>query len=155
MIEMDHFVRALHGAPPLVEGVFESRSARNGLRNRSLRRQLLAGHIPRWVANHPRRDYVMRAALAFPDWVDHNHIRPIYNRAELLTIIMGKHYVVDHIIPLFHPHVCGLTVPGNLRVVPYKVNAAKSNEWHPDQLEFPSDIFGGQYMLWPRLDLEV
>jgi predicted nucleic acid-binding Zn ribbon protein len=41
--------------------------------------------------------------------------------------------VVDHIIPVQHPYVCGLTVPWNLRVGPESCNQAKSNDWRPDQ----------------------
>jgi hypothetical protein len=137
----------------VAEGPYERRP-RTGFAGRYyLREQLRAGHIPKWVQQHPRRDYIIRATLAFPKWVDLNHIRPFYNRAMVLTLKTGVEHVVDHIIPLTHPYVCGLTVPGNLRVVPRSVNAAKLNTWHPDQhtmFEEPE-----QFSLWPRLDLET
>jgi hypothetical protein len=39
-----------------------------------------------------------------------------------------------HIVPLNHPYVCGLHVPWNMRVVPWRVNASKGNAFNPDQL---------------------
>lgn len=47
---------------------------------------------------------------------------------------------LDHIIPLNHPRVCGLTVPWNLRTVPRAANISKSNawcQWHGEL--FPKD----------------
>ncbi len=39
----------------------------------------------------------------------------------------GPDYVLDHIIPLRHPEVCGLHVPWNLRVVKRETNLKKGN----------------------------
>lgn len=47
----------------------------------------------------------------------------------------GIRHALDHIIPLNHPHVCGLNVPWNIQIVPHWANAAKSNKYSPDQLE--------------------
>ena len=59
-------------------------------------------------------------------------MRAVWNEARRLTKTTGVRYAVDHIVPLHHPTVCGLHVPWNLRVVPYKENQAKSNRWWPD-----------------------
>jgi hypothetical protein len=62
-------------------------------------------------------------------------IKKVYLKAEELTKAFDRPYVVDHIIPLNHPRVCGLHVPWNLRAVPEKLNAGKSNYFCPEQSE--------------------
>lgn len=59
-------------------------------------------------------------------------IAEIYHLARLRTKATGIKHVVDHVIPLTHKLVCGLHVETNLRVVPQKVNAAKSNSFSLD-----------------------
>ena len=55
-------------------------------------------------------------------------IRNLYLQAMALTKITGEKYVVDHIIPLINPIVCGLHVPWNLRVITQEENLKKSNK---------------------------
>jgi hypothetical protein len=57
------------------------------------------------------------------------------DKARVMTIVTGELHVLDHIVPVTHPVVCGLTVPWNLRVIHWRVNGAKGNTWNPDQLE--------------------
>jgi len=38
-------------------------------------------------------------------------------------------YVVDHIVPIIHPNVCGLHVIANLQLIPYAANGAKGNRF--------------------------
>lgn len=55
----------------------------------------------------------------------------------------GARWVVDHIVPLTHSRVCGLTVPWNLRVVTKAENDARSNrwlEWTDDMFNFPEQL---------------
>ena len=60
----------------------------------------------------------------------------------------GIPHHLDHIIPLTHPRVCGLTVPWNLRIIPSGANCSKGNRWCPEQEElFPplagqGELFG-------------
>lgn len=42
---------------------------------------------------------------------------------------LGPEYVLDHIVPLNHPQVCGLHVPWNMRVVTREENTLKGNEF--------------------------
>jgi 5-methylcytosine-specific restriction endonuclease McrA len=68
---------------------------------------------------------------ATPSWVTAEQklaIRKLYLQAMELTRITGERYVVDHIIPLINPAVCGLHVPWNLRVITQEENLKKSNK---------------------------
>lgn len=59
---------------------------------------------------------------ATPAWVDQKELNKIY------SIAKEKGLVVDHIIPLQHPDVCGLHVPANLRCISQDWNNWKSNK---------------------------
>ena len=61
--------------------------------------------------------------MATPKWADTFLIGKIYKWAWL----GGK--VVDHIIPLNHPKVCGLHVSNNLRAIPKAGNLEKGNRF--------------------------
>jgi hypothetical protein len=73
--------------------------------------------------------------LSTPPWVDTEAIKAIHARKKQLTAETGVEHVVDHIIPLNHPDVCGLTVPWNLQVMTRAQNAAKCGKWNPWQIE--------------------
>jgi hypothetical protein len=103
--------------------------------NPKLRAQIRSGATPRWLLDHPRRMYIVAANLATPDWVDRAVLKKLHADARRLSRVTGVEHVLDHEVPLSHPYVCGLTVPWNLRIVTRAHNAAKSNKWHPDQLE--------------------
>ena len=68
---------------------------------------------------------------ATPLWVTAEQklsMRQLYLQAQQLTKITGERYVVDHIVPLISPDVCGLHVPWNLRVITQEENLKKSNK---------------------------
>jgi hypothetical protein len=68
---------------------------------------------------------------ATPPWLTPEQkrlIRSFYVTARRLTRETKVPYVVDHIIPLRHPLVCGLHVPWNLQVLPRVDNLLKSNK---------------------------
>ena len=68
---------------------------------------------------------------ATPPWITQEQkeaIKGLYLHAMRLTKITGERYVVDHIIPLINPTVCGLHVPWNLRVITQEENLLKSNK---------------------------
>ena len=68
---------------------------------------------------------------ATPKWITPEQklaMRNLYLKAQELTKIAGERYVVDHIIPLMSPDVCGLHVPWNLRVITQEENLKKSNK---------------------------
>ena len=68
---------------------------------------------------------------ATPPWLTRKQkgeIRQLYEMAITMTKTTGEQYVVDHIIPLRSPDVCGLHVPWNLRVITQEENLKKSNK---------------------------
>lgn len=100
----------------------------------ALRRRILAGEQT-YAHRHARSTYILAAILSAPEWVDRNEVRKVYLRAAIMTCETGIKHVVDHIVPLNHLMVCGLSVPWNLMPMTRKMNDAKSNRYYPDQLE--------------------
>lgn len=99
-----------------------------------MKRRILAGNVPRWLRDHIRADYLVRCYLSTPLWVKRSDFNELARKKALETMAKGVPHVLDHIIPVTRPDVCGLTVPWNMHVITAKANAAKSNKWHPDQL---------------------
>lgn|SRR6185436_10677816 len=99
------------------------------------RAMLLAGETPLWIKNSKRRKYIAAVVLSAPPWVDRKALYALHEIAQALTRSTGELHTLDHIVPLNHPDVCGLTVPWNLRIVHWLVNASKGNKWNPNQLE--------------------
>lgn len=99
------------------------------------RARIIRGEEPSWLTSHPRAPYLRAAYLSVLPWVDRAELRWLHWCKNAWSTVTGVEHVLDHVIPLNHPHVCGLTVPWNLRLVPRKVNGVKSNHWHPDQHE--------------------
>lgn len=75
--------------------------------------------------------YRRRHKNATPPWITAEQkmdIRKLYLAAQQLTATTGEKYVVDHIVPISSPEVCGLHVPWNLRVITQEENLRKSNK---------------------------
>jgi hypothetical protein len=66
-----------------------------------------------------------------PAWANLPWLEPaidaIYAERDELTAKTGIPHEVDHIHPVNHPRLCGLTVPWNLQVIPAVENRRKSN----------------------------
>lgn len=104
---------------------------RNGTRER-----LLRGETVNWIANRKSSArYITQVVLSAPPWVDKVEINLLAQWATCMTIVTGKPHNLDHIVPLRHPLVCGLTVPWNLQVITDKQNFSKGNRHNPDQME--------------------
>lgn len=58
--------------------------------------------------------------------------------AKFKTATTGVRHVLDHIIPIDHPCVCGLNVPWNIQIIDESRNAKKGNKLHP---AFQSEMF--------------
>ena len=103
--------------------------------NPVLRARILRGDVIPWLAAHPRRSYIVACVVAAVPWPgEREAIAALRDEARRLTLATGTRHVLDHIVPLCHPYVCGLHVSANLRPIPWAVNAYKSNRWSPDQL---------------------
>jgi hypothetical protein len=107
---------------------------------RKLRNRLMQGDEPTWLQRHPRRRYYVAAILSVPAWIKGVDLLRVQKQRDFMTLATGIEHVMDHIVPLNHPHVCGLTVPWNIQVIPRAYNGHKSNHWWPDawfeQVEF-------------------
>jgi hypothetical protein len=99
-----------------------------------LRARLLEGDEPEWLQRHIRRGYIVQCCLSCPPWADRPKLRAMARSAR------RRGLVLDHMIPVTHPYVCGLTVPENMQLITAAANAAKSNKWNPDQLQLIGDV---------------
>lgn len=111
--------------------------------NPHLRARVIAGDEPAWLVRHPRRVYIMQVLLSRPPWVSAAALNRFEKRRRQLERITGCPHVVDHLVPLSHPRVCGLTVPWNLAVTTRAANARKNNawcEWHGELFSEPEQF---------------
>lgn len=60
-------------------------------------------------------------------------LRRIRLEAQLLSIDTGVKHEVDHVIPLIHPQVCGLTVPANCQILTKAQNRRKARRFDPGE----------------------
>lgn len=122
------------------------------------KRRLLCGESVNWIENRPFQTakYIKQCVLSFPFWVKHADFLPLEVEKQRRQEETGLRFHLDHVIPLNHPDVCGLSVPENIRVVPAGHNMTKGNKWNPYQREFPFDVHSnseerktkGQIPLW-------
>jgi hypothetical protein len=99
------------------------------------RKRLLAGDVPAWISNSRRSRYIAQVILSAPPWVDRARLESLRAECVWVSEMSGVQHCLDHIVPLNHPRVCGLTVPWNLRIIPLKPNSSKGNYWCPEQME--------------------
>jgi hypothetical protein len=106
--------------------------------------RLLRGEYVHWI--HGRKTgakYIERCVLSFPSWVDRAALQALWREARRLEEATGEPHHLDHIIPLSHPRVCGLSVPWNFQVSTKKRNESKGNawcEWHGDLFTTPEQL---------------
>lgn len=103
---------------------------------RKTRVRLMAGEEVHWVYNSKRMRYIRQVILSTPPWLPKSAIRELHEYAARNGLVL------DHIVPLNHPNVCGLTVPWNLVAVHPDYNQRKGNDWNPE---------GGQFFHQPDL----
>lgn len=74
------------------------------------RARLLRGDTPAWVSNSSRSRYIAAVLLSAPPWVDRKALYALHEQAQALTRSTGRRHVLDHIVPLNHPRVCGIPI---------------------------------------------
>ena len=106
----------------------------------AIRREYTRKNLPKFAAYARKRRAVQLQAM--PIWADEDLILEAYELAKLRTAATGIKWVVDHVVPLCSPSVCGLHVIANLQVVTEAYNARKGNRWWPDSHNIPQDAGG-------------
>jgi hypothetical protein len=81
---------------------------------------------------------------ATPKWADMKKVRAVYRERDRRRAA-GEDVEVDHIVPLFHPLVCGLHNEFNIRVFPAGPNNAKSNHTWPDMPGENRELFNSPW----------
>jgi hypothetical protein len=99
-----------------------------------------------WYLLHPevvtRKAASRRAAklTAIPSWADNVKIQDVYTECHRVLTETGIKSVVDHMVPLRSPYVCGLHVHYNLTPLDPHENAKKHNIWWPDMWEITPEL---------------
>ena len=96
-------------------------------RNRS-NRHFPDGTTPRARKLEENKRTIYRSRRVVPKWSETQAIYDIYESSRQ----MGKHYEVDHIVPMKSYLVCGLHCLHNLKIVPKKLNRMKINAFWPN-----------------------
>jgi len=90
----------------------------------------MAGEHVHWLKNNKKSKYMTQCCLSFPLWCKAKDFQHLLDEARLLELETGIKHSLDHIIPITHRNVSGLSVPWNLRVISYSHNSAKGNKWN-------------------------
>lgn len=82
------------------------------------------------VSYYSRKRRLLRIN-ATPQWVNHEEIIALHEKAVSLTRKTGIRWELDHAIPLKNPLVCGFHVTNNLQILTKSENSSKNNRFTP------------------------
>lgn len=108
--------------------------------------KLLRGEHVHWIwfqSQRLQRDYVRNCVLSAPLWIKRTDFAGLEAERDRLMRVSGVIHELDHMTPVSHPLVCGLTVPWNIEVRTRADNGRKGNRWD----------CGNQSTLFPEIDL--
>lgn len=94
---------------------------------------LEAGDVPKWI----KRQREINLLVSYPYWVTKQDLAPFDEEVKRKTAETGISHSIDHLIPLRHPLVCGLTVPANLRVITTAHDGRKGSKFNPEAFDLP------------------
>lgn len=90
---------------------------------------------PRAGSGRSKDPRTVAIARAFCDWSDIEEVVRMHISASIMADLTGDKYVVDHIVPVNHPLVCGLHTHSNFQVITERENTIKSNLFWPQMPE--------------------
>ena len=111
---------------------------------RSERRAAKSVYAKRWNRVHTDRKNAYSAERracrrrACPRWMSRTDLKRLYENCP-------EGMVVDHIVPLINPNVCGLHVPWNLQYLTPAENSSKGNRFCQDIVPFQSPDGGCEH----------
>lgn len=97
--------------------------------HRAAQAKYAAAHRAKYAALNRKRQAAKLQRT--PPWADLKKIEQMYDSSNLLTVLMGEPYHVDHVFPLQGKKVSGLHVHGNLQILPGAENVRKNNKFEP------------------------
>lgn len=98
-------------------------------------KEVVAERIKRWKRNNAAKNAeqcrARRQKITMRSFVhEMDRMNSFYEHAATLRRDLPQfNYVVDHVVPLTHPLVCGLHVVANLRLIPERINLSKGNKF--------------------------
>ena len=90
---------------------------------------IFAKENPDWKAAHCAKRRAKKKQ-AQPHWANEKYIQIFYTLAKEEGQRIGSPVVVDHIVPLQHPDVCGLHCEFNLQLLTLTDNCSKGNKFN-------------------------
>ncbi|MCK5016521.1 MAG: hypothetical protein KAS32_05545 [Candidatus Peribacteraceae bacterium] len=100
---------------------------------------------PIWLATQNEEDvsnkhykrsirYYKKLWQAWPVWADDKKMEALYKLKSFIRSL-GFDVMVDHAVPICHPHVSGLHNEFNTQILTGPENLSKGNHWWPDMWE--------------------
>ena len=86
----------------------------------------------RHIVNQWSARYKASKRHAIPGWANITAMNEWYALARIKSMLTRRSWVVDHIVPLRSPMVCGLHTDYNMQVILNRDNLVKGNRFWPD-----------------------
>lgn len=97
--------------------------------------------VPKPGTTRARNTRFVSVARAYREWADIEKMVAFYRVCATLNELGIGKFVVDHIVPLNSPFVCGLHTHDNLQIVTLRHNRGKSNIAWPQMWPLDWEVF--------------